>query len=352
MAWLHPSYLWTLAAVPLVAALFVWAAWRRREALRRFGDHLLVARLAARVSPRRRRWKSALLVLSVALLALALAGPRVGTQLREAKREGVDLVIALDVSLSMTAEDVAPSRLARARNEIRKLLDTMRGDRVGLVVFAGDAFLQCPLTTDYGALKLFLDVADPELMPTQGTNFAAALRVALQAFDAPQQDPQEEGSRALLIVSDGENHTADIDAVVEEARRQGVVIYTAGVGETTGAPIPLYRGSARAGYKRDQEGEIVQTRLEEEALQSLATDGAYFRIGRTASTLPQLRAALDRLERTEFASERFEAYEERYQWPLLAALLLLIAELLVSERRRARAHRPDPTYADTAAPVA
>src|SRR5690606_20392121 len=138
-------------------------------------------------SPRRRWWKAAVLVLSVLLLAVALAGPRFGTRLREVKREGIDLVIALDVSNSMMAEDVAPNRLQRAKTEIKKVLDGLRGDRVGLVIFAGAAFIQCPLTTDYGALRLFLDVAEPSLMPTQGTDFGAALRVALQAFKAPRE---------------------------------------------------------------------------------------------------------------------------------------------------------------------
>lgn len=335
MAWLHPEYLWALVAVPLAMALFAWAAWRRRDALRRFGDHALVARLAAAVSPRRRRWKAAVVVLAVLLFGLALAGPRFGTQLREVKREGVDLVVALDVSLSMTAEDVAPSRLARAKNEIKKMLDELHGDRVGLVIFAGDAFIQCPLTSDYGAVRLFLDVADPSLIPTPGTDFGAALRMAMQAFEAKQETPGGDGgTRALLIVSDGENHAEGINDVIAEARRKGVVMFTAGVGETDGTPIPLYRNGQRIGFKKDTEGRIVQTRLEEDALQSLAADGAYFRVARTSSSLPQIASALDRLQKAEFARDEFEAYEERYQWPLALALLLLASERLISDRRR------------------
>ena len=154
MYWLHPAYLWALAAVPLAVLLFVWAAWQRRRAARLFGDPGLLSRLLSGISTRRRRWKAAVTVLSVVLLALALAGPRFGTKLREVKREGVDLVIALDVSQSMLARDVSPSRLLRAKNEIRKLLDQLQGDRVGLVLFSGDAFIQCPLTTDYSAVRL------------------------------------------------------------------------------------------------------------------------------------------------------------------------------------------------------
>jgi Ca-activated chloride channel family protein len=334
MDWLNPTYLWALVAVPVAIALFLWAAWQRRQAFARLGDGPLLARLAAAVSPRRRRWKAAVVVLAVLLLAVALAGPRFGTKLREVKREGVDLVIALDVSLSMLAEDVAPNRLERAKNEISKLLDQFRGDRVGLVIFAGDAFIQCPLTTDYGAVRLFLDVATPGLIPTPGTDFGAALRMALQAFDVEEEAPDEKRTRALLIVSDGENHVEDVDAILKEARSAGIVLFAAGVGETAGTSIPLYRNGQRTDYKRDREGRLVSTRLEEDALRSLSTDGAYFRIARTSSSLSKITAALERLEKTEFGSEQFEEYEEKYQWPLAFALLLLVAERLVSERRR------------------
>ena len=341
MDWLHPTYLWTLAAVPLAAALFLWAAWRRREAFRRLGDPGLVARLAS-VSTRRRRWKAAVIVLGVLLLAVALAGPRYGTRLREVKREGVDLVIALDVSLSMQAQDVAPNRLERAKNEIKKLLDELRGDRVGLVVFAGDAFIQCPLTTDYGAVRLFLDVADPSLIPTPGTDFGTALRMALKAFEAPTENAEEKRTRALLFVSDGENHVPGIDDIAEEARKENVVIFAAGVGEKEGALIPVYRNGRQVGYKKDREGRVVTTKLEEDALRKLAEGGAYFRIARTSSSLPQLTAALEQLDKTSFGEEKFEEYEEKYQWALALGLLLLAAEAFVSDRRR-RAERAAAT---------
>lgn len=335
MAWLHPEYLWAVAAVPLVTALFLWAAWQRRKAFRRFGESTLVRRLTAAVSTRRRRWKASLVVIGVLLMALTLAGPQIGSKLREVKREGADIVIALDVSLSMIAEDVAPNRLERAKNEIKKLLDNLHGDRVGLVIFAGDAFIQCPLTTDYGAVRLFLDVADPNLLPTPGTDFGAALERAIQAFDIPTgQDEEEPRSRALLFVSDGENHVADIDTILDDARKQGIVIFAAGVGETAGTPIPLYRNNNRVGYKKDLSGQIVQTHLEEDALKALAADGAYFRIARTSSSLSEIISALDRLDKTEFGADQFEEYEIKYQWPLFFALLLLLAERFVGDRRK------------------
>lgn len=336
MDWLHPTYLWALAAVPPVIGLFLFAAWRRREALRRFGDERLVSRLASAVSARRRRWKAAAVTAGIVLLAVALAGPRFGTELREVKREGVDLVIALDVSASMLAEDVAPNRLDRARNEIKKLLDELGGDRVGLVIFAGDAFIQCPLTTDYSAVRLFLDVAGPSMIPTPGTDFGAALRMALQAFDAPGEQADDRPTRALLFVSDGENHVADVDRLVADARSEGIVIFAAGVGEVDGAPIPRYENGRRVGYKRNAQNEIVRTRLEETVLQELSSEGSYFRIARTSSSLPNLTESLQRLERRELAREEFAEYEEKYQWPLAAALLLLFVERFVSDRRKRR----------------
>lgn len=335
MEWLNPQYIWTIALAPAAVALFLGAALRRRQLADRFGEGSMIARLAAAVSPRRRRWKAALRSTGVLLIALSLVGPRFGTRLKEVKREGIDLVIALDVSASMMAEDVAPNRLERARNEIKNLVDEMKGDRVSLVTFAGDAFIQCPLTTDYGALRLFLDVADPSLIQTPGTDFGTALDMALQAFKAPSGAPDgETRTRAVLFVSDGENHIADLDEILEEARKEGVVIYAAGVGETDGAPIPVYRNGRRVDYKKDRTGTIVTTKLEETVLQDLARDGAYFRIARTSSSLPRLTAALDQLDKTTFGQDEFEEYEERFQWPLLAGILLLLLEWGIPERRK------------------
>ncbi|MCH8276825.1 MAG: VWA domain-containing protein [Bacteroidetes bacterium] len=335
MEWLYPSNLWTMIVAPVAAALFLFAAFRRRQLAEVFGDRGMVRKLAATISTRRRRWKAAMTTLGVLLLALSMAGPRFGTRLREVTREGIDLIIALDVSMSMMAEDVAPNRLERARNEVKKLLDELRGDRVGIVTFAGDAFIQCPLTTDYGAVRLFLDVADPSLIPTPGTDFGAALRMAIKAFKAPSGRPDDEQrTRAVLFVSDGENHVAELSSIVEEARKANLILFSAGVGETDGTPIPIYANGRRIGYKKDRNGQVVTTRLEEDALKDLARDGSYFRIARTSSSLPQITAALDLLDKTAFGRDEFEEYEERYQWPLFLGLMFLFAERLVPDRRK------------------
>ncbi len=335
MLFLHPEYFWAMWAVPLVIGALLWAAWQRKRAARRFGEETLLARLSTSVSLRKRRWRGAMLVAAVALLAFALAGPRYGTRVREVRREGVDLVIALDVSASMLAEDVAPSRLERAKNEVKKLLAELSGDRVGLVLFAGDAFVQCPLTTDYGAVRLFLDVAEPSLIPTPGTDFGAALAAARQAFSAQDPDGQEEKrTRVLLFISDGENHVGDMRTATDEARKANIHIFAAGVGGDEGAPIPL-RERGRTTYKTDREGRTVLTRLEAASLQRLAEGGAYYRITRTSSSLPELIPALGTMEKTAFASDEFEDYEEQFGWPLALGLLLLVAERFVGDRRRA-----------------
>lgn len=346
MDWLHFEYIWALIAVPVAILLFLWAGWKRRRAAELFGDSQLVSRLSKAISARRRRWKAAFIVLGVLFIGVALMGPRFGTELREVKREGIDLIVALDVSLSMTAEDVRPNRLERSKNEIKKLLNDLQGDRVGLVIFAGDAFVQCPLTTDYSAVRLFLDVANPEMIPTPGTDFGAALTMARQAFKGASETEEttdEERTRALLFVSDGENHVSNISQLINEAQDEGIVIFTAGVGETEGVPIPIYRNGRRIDFKKDRNGRIVSTRLEEQSLQDLGSEGGYFRIANTSSSLPKIFEALERLEKTEFAAEEFEEYEEQYQWPLALGLLFLFGERIFSDRRK----RPSPVDEET-----
>ena len=336
MSWGSPLALFALLAVPLAAGLFAWAAVQRRAALRRFaGRDDEIAHVAAR----ERRWRAALVTAAVVCFALSLAGPRYGTQMREVQQQGLDVVIALDISQSMLAEDVAPSRLARAKYEVDQLLDDLAGSRVGLVVFAGEAFLQCPLTSDFGAVRLFLDAAEPSLIPTQGTDFGQALRVAVQAFDVASEGSDAQRARALLVLSDGENHTGGFRPSLISADEAGVAVFTAGVGETDGAPIPVYREGRLVGYKTDRSGGTVQTALHEESLQDLVLRGAYYRIGRGASDLPEITTALARLDRGVVASESFESYAEQYQWPLALGLLLLVAERFVALRRR----EPVPT---------
>ncbi len=340
MDWLFPSAWWALVVVAGVAAALARAARARQAALRRFaGAGLLPRLLPDAPRPGRRALRAGLAVAGLAALVAALAGPRTGADLREVEREGVDLFIALDVSASMRAEDVAPNRLARAKNEVKKLLSALTGDRVGLIVFAGDAFVQCPLTTDYNAVRLFLEVAAPEQMPTPGTNFRLVVDAARRAFDAARDGPVgapggPARGRALLLVSDGEAHVGAVDDVKARADEAGIRLFTAGVGETGGARIPEVENGRRVGFKRDRQGALVQTRLEEAVLRDLAAGGAYFRIARTSSALADLPAALAQMEQTTFATDRFASYDEHFQWPLALSLVLLAAATLVPVRPR------------------
>ena len=339
-----PSAL-ALAAILVGAALvlFSMAAQRRRLALAAF---LGTARSGAQTDAlapvvRRRRLQAGLLAGALACLGLALAGPLWGEATREARQESLDLIIALDVSESMRVEDVAPSRLERAKLEIERIVEARRGDRVGLVVFAGAAFLQCPLTTDRGALRLFLDAADPEQVPVQGTDFATALAVAARAFEGSEGEPAR--PRALLVVSDGEDHEGGLAGAADLLRESGVTVLALGVGTEAGGAIPDVERGRAAGVKRDRAGREVVSRFAPGALRALAGRGDLFRLDRRGAAAPAVNAALDRLDRAVLASERYAAGADRFQWPLGLGLVLLALE-------RWLALRPAPRAAPSAAP--
>lgn len=341
MDWLHPTFAWALAAVPAALWLYVRAARWRRAAQKRFGEEEIVKQLATALRPRRRTAKAGLVVGALFLATVSLMGPRFGSEVRTVERRGVDLVVALDVSVSMRARDVAPSRLQRSKNEIRDLIGRLSGDRVGLVLFAGNGFVQCPLTTDYGAFRLFLDAAAPGQLSTPGTNLGAAVDAAIQAFGTarPPSDsaasPNERRPRALLVISDGENHTGDLERAKQSAAKADIALLTAGVGTEEGARIPVYERDTRVGFKRNSQGEVVRSQLNADVLTRLAESGAYFRVGSTTSALSDVPAALRQIGASSYGAEQFADYREMYQWPLAAALLLLFAESLIPVRTRA-----------------
>jgi Ca-activated chloride channel family protein len=329
MSFRTPEALWLLLLVPAAAALFARAARRRREAVRLFLGRETTSEAVARTA-RVRRWRAALAAAALAALAVALAGPRYGTSLREVRQESLDLVFALDVSASMLAEDVAPNRLERARLAISRLAEERRGDRLGLVVFAGDAFLQCPLTSDRSAFRLFLDAAAPDLVPTPGSDFAGALFAAGQAFLGEASEAGPSRTRVVVVVSDGEDHEGGLEDAAAALRDDGVVLMAVGVGTERGGPIPIWSGGRRAGYKTDEDGARVITRREEGVLRQLAGDDALVRLPEEG--VSALTARLGRLDRTVGRTEAYEAYAERYQWPLALAVLLLLAERVLALR--------------------
>lgn len=331
-----PDLLWGLVAVPLLAAFLLLAAHRRRAATARFGDPDLVERLSQTVNRRTRAAKGALLTLATAALVLALARPQFGTRVETVRREGQDIVVALDLSASMLAEDVTPNRLQRAKLAVSRMIDRLDGDRIGLVAFAGQAFLQSPLTVDYGAARLFLNAMDTDLVPVQGTDLGAALSVALDAFVGGDDEGEH---RILVVFTDGEDHEGAVETNLERARQQGVRIYTAGFGSDEGVPIPDFDAQGRRrGFLRDEDGQIVTTRLQEAPLRRLAevTGGRYLRVTSRGGELMALADELTGMEGREIEARQVTQFEEQYQVFLGLAVGLLLLELLLPEHRRVR----------------
>jgi len=327
-----PEYLWWLLAAPVLAALFVLAFRRRRLALEVFGDPALVRRLSTSASLERRIIKAALVVLASVFLALALARPQWGAKLETVTRRGVDVLVAVDTSTSMLAEDVKPNRMAQARAAVGSFIDLLHGDRVGVVAFAGTAYVACPLTLDYTAARMFVDILDVDLIPIQGTAIAEAIRTSVGAFRAG-----ERRYKVLVLITDGEDHEGSVEAAAREAASEGVVIYTVGVGSPSGEPIPLRNARGDViGYKEDKGHRKVTSRLGEGALEAiaLATGGKYFRSSPEGVELQRVYEEISRMDQRTLSGRTLNAYEERYQIPLGVAIVLLGLEAALGDRRR------------------
>lgn len=326
----HDEYLYALLVLPLFVLLFLWAVRARRKALEQFGTPQLLRTLMPAAGTHKRGLKFFMAVLALGLLILGVANPQIGTKLEEVKREGVDIIIALDVSNSMKAEDIKPNRLESARQEISRMLDKLQNDRVGLVVFGGDSYLQLPLTTDYSAARLVLSTIDVDVVPVPGTAIGSALRMAMKSFVG-----EEQKYKVIILITDGENHEDDAIAAATEASKEGIVIHTIGMGSREGAPIPLYQDNVQVGFKKNADGEVVLTKLDEQILQQIAdlAGGRYILATNQQSELDLIFKSIETMEKREFGSRIFTEYEDRYQFLLLPALILLVAESFISERR-------------------
>lgn len=327
LLWRDPPSLAALALVPALAAFLWWARRRRRQALATFVAAALLPAVAPDVDERRRRVRLVLLVAAALLLALALGGPMWGFRWEEVHREGIDLIVALDTSRSMLATDVKPNRLARAKLAVQDLLAELQGDRVGLVAFAGTAFVQCPLTLDYGAFAQSLDAIDVGIIPRGGTSLGAAVDTGLEAFEGRQGNHQ-----ALVLITDGEDHEGRVQDAIKRAAERGVKVYTVGIGTADGELIPGEAG----GYFKDRQGQVVKSRLDEETLKRLAVDtgGVYLHATGASLGLTELyRDYIGSLEKRELASTLERRFEHRFQIPLALAAVLLAFEPLVGERR-------------------
>jgi Ca-activated chloride channel family protein len=332
-----PIWLWGLAALPILLAGAWWSGRRRRAALRRFaGGEAWSARFEGEVSRHRRAVKRVLTHAGLAMLVLALARPQWGARAEAITRVGIDVVIAVDTSLSMSAEDLAPSRLGHVRHAIESLLERLAGNRVGLVQFAGRATQLVPLTVDHAAVNLFLEATDVGSLQAAGTALGPALSVSRAAF-GPEDPTLGRRGRAIVLFSDGEDHEGEIDEVLDELERDGVIVFAIGTGSVGGAPIPLRNESGQlSGYKKDREGKVVTTRLEEAMLERIALDtgGRYWRATPAEQEIEQLAQALATLEAGEIGGEVRTRFEERYQIFAGLGLLALLVEACVCERRR------------------
>ena len=327
-----PEWLLALLLVPMVAGAFWFAAVKRQRLLSAFGEEELVSKLVASVSQRARLIKRAMVLGSILFLVLAMARPQFGTRVETVRRRGQDVMVAVDLSRSMLAEDVTPNRLDRARLSILRLIRSLDGDRIGLVAFAGDAFVQSPLTVDYTAAAMFLDAMEPEMMPVQGTDLGEALRMSLDALDEAARE-----DRIIILVTDGEDHEGLWEQQLERAITSGVRIHTVGIGSVEGVPIPEPgTGSGQQGFKRDEDGNVVTTRLDETTLQRVAeaTGGQFVRVAPGTTGFEELVDQIASGEGEELDTREITQFEEQYQLFLAFGFLLLMAEALVPERRR------------------
>ena len=327
----HSEYLYLLFLLIPLAGIMIFDYLARNKALNKFAEKNLHSLLAPYKSRLKYIIKSSLLLTAFALFVVAIANPQIGTRVEEVKQVGIDVYILLDVSRSMQAEDIKPNRLAKAKHDIRSLIRKLHGDRIGLIVFAGRAYVQFPLTTDYSAANMFLSAVDFDSVPQQGTDIGDAIKLALRSF---KKDTNTK--KAIVLITDGENHQGDIEGALKEANEKGVSIYTIGLGSPEGVPIPLYDKTGRKiGYKKDRYGKIVLTKLDIPTLEMIAEkgNGKYY-FGRSdMNELEEIYKDLAHLQKTEFGSKKITDFEDRFYIALLPALILLIVEFFITRNK-------------------
>ena len=327
----HPEYLYLLFAIPLMFALFVYVRMQSGKAKNMFSSSALFVRLSEQHSSRKGVVKATLVMLAYAMLVVALSNPQVGTRMEEVKQEGVDMFIALDVSKSMLAEDIKPNRLEKAKYEISNLIDRLAGDKIGVIVFSGEAYTQFPLTVDYAAAGLLLDVIDVESVPNPGTAIGSAITQSMKSFNF-----EEASTKVLVIMTDGENNSGDAIEQAKAAAEKGVRIYTIGLGSSSGAPIPIYNGTGQqVDFKRDRSGNVVLTKLDEVSLQEIASiaKGNYYRATNSQDELDAIYKDINTLEKREFGAKQFTEFDDKFQYFLFTAFVLLLIEVILSDKK-------------------
>ncbi len=328
------------SALLMLAGYIVYNRYRRRS-LEKIGDSRLMGDMMPDASGAAHHWKFFLLLAGTTLLIIAAAGPRLGSKLEEVEQKGREIIIALDVSNSMLAEDVAPSRLERSKQMIRRMVDKMSNDRIGLIVFAGDAYTQIPITDDYTSVKMFLAGAGPGMVSKQGTAIGSAIGLAVRSFSSPGEESREGGSaasRGIVVITDGENHEDDAVGEAARAAEKGIRVFTVGLGDPNGVPIPVRPGSTAK--HRDREGQVVVSKLNEQLLLEVARagNGAYIAGDRINSLIDEL----DQLQKTEQKTKVFSEYAERFQYFAGFALVLLLLEVLIRTRKNPVLQKMNP----------
>lgn len=324
-------YFYLLGIIPVVIVLFVLLQIWKKQTQKKFANLSLLKGLTPDKSDFKSSFKLILFLLGLAFLTLGLVNPKIGTKLETVKREGVDIVFAVDVSKSMLAEDIAPNRLEKSKRLVSEIINQLASDRIGIIAYAGQAFPQLPITTDYGAAKMFLQSMNTDMLTSQGTAIDQAIELATTYYD-----DEDQTNRVLFIISDGEDHSEGSTLkTVEDAREAGIRIFTIGVGKEKGAPIPIKRKGVVESLKKDAQGEVVITKLNEEILQDIADDGdgEYIDGTNTEEAVEFIKEQLNQMDKKEFEAKQFAEYKDQFQWFLGASLLFLLLDVFVLDRK-------------------
>ncbi len=325
----HPEYFYFLLVIPVFFVLFIISRINRSRSLRKFGNNDIIAQLMPSVSTSRPIIKFILWMLALGFIITALAQPQFGSKLLTSKRKGVELIIALDVSNSMMAEDIKPNRLERAKRAIAKLTERLRDDKLGLIVFAGQAFVQLPITTDYVSAKLFLDAINTSIVPVQGTAIGAAITMATKSFS-----PNFAGSKAIIVITDGENHEDDAVGAAKTAQEAKIVVHTIGMGLPQGAPIPV-GPEGSSDFLKDKSNNIVVTKLDESMLTQISSagNGTYIRANNAEVGLNNLFNEIEKMEKSEMDSREYSEYDDQFPLFLTLALVMILIDFLILDRK-------------------
>ncbi len=326
----HPSMIYLFALAPVLLIMYYMMRKWKRQSIQKFGNPLLVQRLFPDVSVSRPGIKFWILWTGFILMTIGVCGPLIGSKLEEVKRKGADIIICIDVSNSMRSEDIRPNRLERSKQAVSRLIDRLEGDRIGIVVFAGDAYMQLPITTDYAAAKLFLSQIEPDIVPKQGTAIGAAIDLASTSFT----DTIKKHS-AIVIITDGENHEDDAVESAKSAAEQGIKVYTIGMGSTNGAPIPIYNNGTRVGFRQDNSGTTVISKLDQNMLNEIADagKGRFIQATNSDDGLDLILKELNGLDKKEFKAKMYTDYENQFQYFLFGAFVLLLIDFLLGEKK-------------------